>query len=72
MLSEYLDDDDLESNRDVNKDWNAASVSALRTLSEKTDYCLGCETGLDDDDAHRNPYTGKYWPECCVDPDGDC
>ena len=32
---------------------------------EIVDYCLGCETGLDNDDGHRDPKTNKYFPNCC-------
>ncbi|GMH69169.1 hypothetical protein TrRE_jg6075 [Triparma retinervis] len=33
---------------------------------EEVDYCLGCETGLDSDDGHRDPDTGRYYNNCCV------
>ena len=32
---------------------------------EIVDYCLGCETGLDNDDGHRDPKTNNYFPNCC-------
>lgn len=71
MLSGYLEDYDVEDMKGVNRDWDIAVEKRLKDLAAETDYCLGCETGLDDDAAHKNPYTGGYWPNCCVDPDGD-
>jgi len=32
------------------------------------DYCLGCETGIDNDDAHRDPVTNEYYKNCCCVP----
>jgi len=32
-------------------------------MSEITDYCPGCETGYDNDDAHIDD-DGNYFPEC--------
>jgi len=28
------------------------------------DYCIGCETGADNDDAHINSRTGLHWKDC--------
>jgi len=42
------------------------STASVESQSEEIDYCLGCETGLDSDDGHRDPDTGHYYPNCCV------
>jgi hypothetical protein len=40
--------------------------AGMEEEAEEVDYCLGCETGLDSDDQHRDPTTGLYFPNCCV------
>ena len=30
--------------------------------------CIGCETGIDNDDGHRDPNTNNYFPNCCCAP----
>ena len=42
------------------------SATSVEFQSEEVDYCLGCETGLDSDDGHRDPSTDRYYPNCCV------
>ena len=46
---------------------DAATVAEDQELVEEeiVDYCLGCETGLDNDDGHRDPKTNNYFPNCC-------
>jgi len=46
---------------------DADTVSEDQELVEEeiVDYCLGCETGLDNDDGHRDPKTNNYFPNCC-------
>lgn len=66
MMSRYFDEDELMDLRKVNKNFKIASEKRMRKLAEEIDYCIGCETGVDSDQAHRNPYTKEYWPNCCV------
>jgi hypothetical protein len=46
---------------------DADTVAEDQELVEEeiVDYCLGCETGLDNDDGHRDPKTNNYFPNCC-------
>jgi len=33
--------------------------------------CIGCETGRDNDDDHRDPNTNNYFPNCCCAPNNE-
>jgi len=37
-------------------------------VQEKVDYCIGCESGLDNDDGHRDPKTNNYYANCSCAP----
>ena len=66
-------DDAVESKTKVidaaaeSKVTDADTVAEDQELVEEeiVDYCLGCETGLDNDDGHRDPKTNNYFPNCC-------
>jgi len=36
--------------------------------TQTKDSCIGCETGRDNDDDHRDPNTNNFFPNCCCAP----
>ena len=41
---------------------------ADRVNTQTKDSCIGCETGRDNDDDHRDPNTNNFFPNCCCAP----
>ena len=58
----------VKPKRKYNRKKTLPNTTLNELKTETHDSCLGCESGIDNDSAHRDPNTNNYYPNCCCAP----
>jgi len=61
----------VKPKRKYNRKKTAVGIPKTTLNEQNTEThvsCLGCESGIDNDSAHRDPNTNNYYPNCCCAP----